>query len=247
MRARRPHHESRSSWFEYDLIADKAEAIVWQKDGGLELKSETFLATKDPAKELVAALRQTREFTVSLRITPANTKQEGPARILTLSQGTNERNLTLGQEGERYETRLRGKGTGNNGTIGWQTAEKTAKTESVNLLLTRETSGKTRLFIDGKEAATREIAGDFGDWNDGYRFVLGNEASGERPWLGTYHELAVYDRALPPDGLPADRPAWERIDLSGVTRTRRAAHPGQPPQRRRRRGLHGDARTLRSP
>lgn len=202
---------------DYDLTADKSNALTWKQDGGLELKSAAALATKDPAKELVAAIRGTREFTVSMRITPANTKQEGPARILTLSQGSGERNLTLGQEGDRYEIRVRGKGTGNNGTIDWKTDAKTVKTEPVHLLLVREASGKTRLFLDGKEAISRDLGGDLGDWKDSYRLVLGNETNGDRPWLGTYHEVAVYDSALLPDGLPTDRPAWERIDLSGVT------------------------------
>jgi len=200
----------------YDLGADKANALVWKKAGGLELKSAVAISTTGPAKELVAAIRETREFTVSMRITPANTQQKGPARILTLSHGTGERNLTIGQEGDRYEVRVLGKGTGGNGTIDWRTEPKTVRTEKVHLLLVREASGKTRLFIDGKEAISRDLGGELGDWKDGYHLVLGNETNGGRPWLGSYDEVALYDRALLPDGLPAATPEWERIDLTSV-------------------------------
>jgi len=200
----------------YDLRADKAEALVWKKEGQLELKSAAALSTSGPAKALIGAIRETREFTVSMRITPANTKQKGPARILTLSKGTGERNLTIGQEGDRYEVRVRGKGTGGNGTTDWRTASKTAKEETVHLLLVREASGKTRLFLDGKEAISRDLGAELGDWKDGYHLVLGNETGGERPWLGSYDEVAFYDRAFLPDGLPVAAPEWERIDLSGV-------------------------------
>lgn len=199
-----------------DLRADKPGALGWKKEGGLELKSAISLSTSDSAENLVASIQESREFTISLTITPGNLKQEGPARILTLSKGTSERNLTIGQEGDSYEIRLRAKGADRNGMPGWRTNKGTVKPERTHLLLVRETSGKTRLFLNGKEAASRDLGGDLGEWKDDFRLLLGNETSGDRPWVGTFHEVAIYDRALAPDRLPAVEPEWRRLDLSAV-------------------------------
>lgn len=34
------------------------------------------------------------------------------------------------------------------------------------------------------------------NWDDGYRLLLGNETTGDRPWVGTLHLVARYERAL---------------------------------------------------
>ena len=50
----------------------------------------------------------------------------------------------------------------------------------------------------------RRVESDFSNW-ERFPFVVGNEASGDRPWSGRLLEFAVYDRALleaPPQGPP---------------------------------------------
>jgi len=42
---------------------------------------------------------------------------------------------------------------------------------------------------------------DFHNWDRGYTFQLGNEASLDRPWLGTIYLVAIYDRALEPEEI----------------------------------------------
>ena len=34
------------------------------------------------------------------------------------------------------------------------------------------------------------------NWNGKYRLALANELSSERPWLGTFHLVAIYSRDL---------------------------------------------------
>lgn len=45
------------------------------------------------------------------------------------------------------------------------------------------------------------LASDFSNWNPTYRLLLGNEGTMNRPWLGTLHLVAVYDRALTSDEI----------------------------------------------
>ena len=59
---------------------------------------------------------KTSQFTLCVTVASHRRKQVGPARIVTLSGGTNRRNFTLGQEGENLVFRLRTPLAGDNGT-----------------------------------------------------------------------------------------------------------------------------------
>ena len=40
------------------------------------------------------------------------------------------------------------------------------------------------------------MGGDFSNWNDSYLLALGNELTGDRPWLGEFQLVAIFDQAL---------------------------------------------------
>ena len=44
--------------------------------------------------------------------------------------------------------------------------------------------------------SAQDVPGDLSNWEDGFRLALANETSHDRPWRGTYHLVAIYDRAL---------------------------------------------------
>ncbi|HWV55987.1 MAG TPA: DUF4038 domain-containing protein, partial [Longimicrobiales bacterium] len=98
-----------------NLRIESTEAAEWVPGGGLRLTAPVRIAGSAPATKAIDALRASGEVTIEAWITPANTTQAGPARILTISQGTSSRNLTLGQDGEAYEMRLRTTATSVNG------------------------------------------------------------------------------------------------------------------------------------
>ncbi|MEL6894306.1 MAG: FG-GAP-like repeat-containing protein, partial [Actinomycetota bacterium] len=76
-----------------------------------------------------------------------------------------------------------------------------------HVVFTRDASGVTRTYIDGVVAVEQTVSGDFSNWDPSTPFVLGNEADGARPWLGTYRLVAVYDRALTPVDVCTNRGA----------------------------------------
>ena len=61
-------------------------------------------------------------------------------------------------------------------------------------------------------AAARLSVNDFSNW-ESFPLVVGNEATGDRPWSGTLAEFAIYDRALAGEAIERDRagapPLWE--------------------------------------
>ena len=66
----------------------------------------------------------------------------------------------------------------------------------VHVVYTRDASGEIRIYIDGVVVADGLVGGDFTNWDEGYRLVLANELAGDRAWLGEYHLVAIYNRAL---------------------------------------------------
>jgi len=190
-----------------DLEIKQEDVTAWLPEGGLLLKAPAaFVASSAPGRKIVEACRKTNELTIEAWITPSTVDQIGPARIVTLSRDTSERNFTLGMDGRydgwppkggtRFITRLRTTQTGANGMPRLHTATGSVVADLTHLVFTRTSKGTTRMFIDGDPRAKGEIGGDLSGWNPDFRLALGDEFTQDRPWEGTFHLLAVYGRAL---------------------------------------------------
>ncbi len=215
-----------------DLEIDDPSNVRWREDG-LAIHTPTRIAADEPPRRLIEALQKSRELTVEAWVTPADSLQAGPARIVTLSKGTSARNFTLGQDADRYDFRLRTTETDGNGLPSIASPSETAVTGPTHLAVTRSNSGDTTFYLNGREVASGKAEGDFGNWEEGFTLVLANESSGDRGWLGTLHLVAIYDRALSGDqvrqnhaagvGLVEDRlvslavsAAWQNADRSDL-------------------------------
>jgi hypothetical protein len=194
-------------------IADPT-AVRWGNEG-LTLTGSTLISSPLAANRLIEAIRHSGEITLEAWITPANSSQTGPARIVSVSDGASRRNFTLGQDGSRYEVRLRSASTSENGIPGRSSPAGTARAQRSHLHYVRNAEGQTTLYVDGQRVAEGAVTGDLLNWDDGFNLLLGNESSQDRPWQGTFHALAIYSQALSPEELRlANAPA--RYDLEAV-------------------------------
>ncbi len=98
-----------------NLKIENTEAVKWIPRGGLAIERPVLIASSSPAPGLIAAIKKSNAITIEAWVKPANTTQAGPARIVTLSRNTGERNFTLGQKGDAYEVRFRTASTSPNG------------------------------------------------------------------------------------------------------------------------------------
>ena len=169
---------------------------VRRSKGALEIQKGTILRPDSPAMKLQKAIRRSSALTIETWIRPADIKQAGPARIVTLSRDSSNRNFTLGQDGDKVEVRLRTDKTSNNGIPSLPAPNRTLKTKLTHVVYTHDRSGRTAIYLDGKKVAEKKISGTTRNWDDGYRFALGNEHTSDRPWLGNYYLVAIYDRGL---------------------------------------------------
>ncbi len=143
-------------------------------------------------KKFTDQIKKSDTITIDAWILPENLKQSGPARILTFSKNTSERNFTLGQDGDKIEVRLRTSRGGPNGTPALATKTGSLKKEWTHIVFTRAPDGKSQISLNGKLAASKSLPGDFSNWNDDFTFQIGDETGGKRPWKGEIRSLAVF-------------------------------------------------------
>ncbi|MGF2040509.1 MAG: VanZ family protein [Nostoc sp. CmiVER01] len=86
-----------------------------QEGKGVFLSSSHWLQTATPVTTLSKRISKTSEFTLSTTLATTNLEQFGPARIISISGTSLRRNLTLGQQGNDLDFRLRTPITGENG------------------------------------------------------------------------------------------------------------------------------------
>lgn len=174
---------------------------VKRSEGSLSVRGKTLIRTQKPAVTIIESIRRSGEITIEAWIQPAKIDQSGPARIITLSKNSSERNFTLGQDGDRFEVRFRTTKTSDNGIPSLSSGPKSLTTELTHVVYTRSRSGQARLYLNGEAAAEQTIKGDTSNWNRSHRLALANELSKDRPWQGTYHLVAIYNRDLTPDEI----------------------------------------------
>ena len=105
-----------------NLKISKPAAVRWISGGGLDVQSPVLIACDSDAAKVTDAIGRTQQITVEAWVKPANLTQAGPARIVTISRDTGQRNFTLGQKAASYELRLRTTKTSPNGEPALETA-----------------------------------------------------------------------------------------------------------------------------
>ena len=152
----------------------------------------------DADQRLLEACRTSNELTVEAVLACDSLEQDGPARIVSFSDGTRSRNFTLGQEGQRLVFRLRTPRTGPNGD---KPAVEFGSLEPgvARHVLVSYRPGTLACYVDGKAAALSELVqGDFGNWEP-QQLIFGNETTGDRPWRGGLEGVAVFSRFVGPE------------------------------------------------
>lgn len=178
------------------FIADPGRA-QWGP-GWLKVTGETAVQSKEPPEKIVESVRWTGELTVEAWIRPASLDQEGPARIVTLSKNSSQRNFTLGQDRTEIDFRIRTTGTSANGVPSVETEGDELSTELTHVAYTRDQTGRALIYVNGRLTEEGRAGGDVSSWDGTHRLALANEIGGGRPWLGTYYLVAIYNRALLP-------------------------------------------------
>ncbi len=181
-----------------NLRVDKPQNVQF-RDGRFVVQASVIIASDGPAKKIISAIKSTHELTIEAWLKPLDNRQTGPARIVSISADPSQRNVTLGQDKQHFDLRLRTESTDGNGQPSTGTLDGTVNTLLTHVVCTRSISGETRFYIDGRLLVTKAGSGSLNNWDDGFRLSLANEVSGDRPWLGELSLVAIYGRSLTSD------------------------------------------------
>lgn len=200
------------------------------ENGGLRFAGGSAIASAAASQKLFDSISASMSYTVEAWVTPENDTQTGPARIISYSNGTGNRNFTVAQQAASFDFRARlnspdlainnnGQQSVNGGMVTPATMQHVVATfDAVN--------GRT-LFVDGVEVASDNVAdADLSTWSNTFQFVLGNETTGDRSFAGDLHLAAVYEKALTPAevqtnfeaGLASTR-SYLDFDISAIVNT----------------------------
>jgi hypothetical protein len=197
-------------------------------DGVASSRHSTLVESEREASELAKACKSSNAVTIAAWLKPIRTltrsSKELPARIVSLSETRDDRNITLGQHVDtagknRYIVRLRRKGSSNDGRGELFSKAELLPTDSLQyVVFTRGNTSSNqfgKIYVNGNDqtAVTSEnldsrdfifstdLSGDFSQWSEKYPLVLGNEKTGDRPWDGELYQVAIYSRALSKDEI----------------------------------------------
>jgi len=218
-----------------DLVIDDPGAVDWISLG-LDVQDPVTILATSSADKITNAVTASGAVTLEAWIRPANLTQNGPARIVSLSSGPLERNLTLGQGvyqdgGDRLEVRARSTSSNANGIPALATPRGSLTTALQHVAFTRSADGVARIYVNGAQQAEATGLGSLSNWDTAFELALANEVDGSRAWRGTLGLVAFYDRVLTNEELLqnlAAGPAPKAIATSAPVSRPFALRPNVP-------------------
>ncbi|WP_306643951.1 LamG domain-containing protein [Sanyastnella coralliicola] len=193
-----------SGQYIHDLSTDNIPLILEIRDPshvswgnpGLTINEPTLIRSISSADELNTNVPTSGEISLEAWITPWNLSQDGPARIITVSNGSSDRNVMIGQDEDTYVCRMRTTDTDNNGIPNSNSPGGSVELNLQHIIYTRNASGEEHIFLNGESVHQGQRDGDLSNWSSAFHLALGNEIGADRAFVGTYHLVAAYDRAL---------------------------------------------------
>lgn len=174
--------------------------VGWVSGWGVEIRDGKIQGSTTASRKLATLIKSTGEYSIEAWVVPANVTQEGPARIVSYSAGTDARNFTLGQTQYNYDFLQRATSSNANGEPALSTADADEDLQATeqHVVMTYDPTNGRRIYVNG--VFTDDIdplpAGNLSDWDDSFALVLGNEVSNDRLWKGKIRLLAIHNRAL---------------------------------------------------
>ena len=174
--------------------------VNWVGGWGIEIIDGKAQGSTTASRKLHDLITATGEYSIEAWLVPANVSQEGPARIISYSAGTQARNFTLGQTLYNYDFMHRSSTTNANGEPALSTADADERLQATqqHVVITYDPANGRRIYVNGVFSADIDpvTGGNLSDWDDSFALILGNEASGDRLWQGKLRLVAIHNRAL---------------------------------------------------
>ncbi len=160
--------------------------------------SDVGIAYVNSTSDWIEKAIERNQFTMRVGFTPSSTEQTGPARIVTVSVNPYLRNVTVAQEGPTIIIRLRTTKSTLNGLPEFEVPEllRAGQRYEIELVVDRNV---LQVMLDGEAVGSRQLpVNPLANWDRSFEVTLGNERTGNRPWLGSIDraEIQVGDQLV---------------------------------------------------
>ena len=178
-----------------DAVVPHGYAYIGQGNS-MEIRKGYFTPMDEEVNRLFTDIaRKENQFAFELEFRADDPEASGPARMISLSDGTSDRNWTLGQQGDKLVLRLRTTETGSNGTPP-ETELGIIEMGKVYHVAVSYQPGILMWSINGRINQTMKVQGDLSNWSDNNRLIFGDEWGGGRAWRGNIRNVVIYGWAL---------------------------------------------------
>lgn len=171
--------------------------VSWtHRTNGVEFPGRGIIRLSSSVSRLHDALVSGSGITVEVWAATTNDQQDGPARIVSYSKNPSSRNFTLAQDGRDLVMRLRTTETDLNGRPVLNVRDVFQAKDPQHLVVTYNYF-EQHVYVNGRLRMHAFIpGGKFLNWDPSCSLVLGNEATGNRSWIGKLFLVGLYNRAL---------------------------------------------------
>ncbi len=184
--------------FDFGNPSSNASTVVrWLLDShGIEISSSSAIRSLAPPQRFYDALVTGDGITIEIWLATEDIHQRGPARIVSYSYNKYLRNFTIGQEGKDLILRLRTTETDLNGHPELDVKDVFIRNALQHITTTYDFY-ENKVYVNGKNRLNiKGYGGRFTNWDEDFNLIIGNELTGNRPWLGKIYKVAIYNRAL---------------------------------------------------
>ncbi|TVZ37489.1 concanavalin A-like lectin/glucanase superfamily protein [Alteromonadaceae bacterium 2753L.S.0a.02] len=172
---------------------------------GIRINDGKAQGSTSSSEKLYDLIRATGEYSIEAWVVPDNVTQDGPARIVTYSGGSEIRNFTLGQTLYNYNFANRSSGSDGNGMPMLSTADADEILQATlqHVVVSYNTIDGMTVYVNGEQVASDpDMAGtNLNDWDDTFALAVGNEVDDEHLWQGVVRFLAIHNRSLTPEDV----------------------------------------------
>lgn len=184
--------------FDFIFPFQQNNHVEWMVDSnGVAFLSRGQILSQSSPVRLHQTLIAGHGLTLEAWLSSEDKGQHGPARIVSYSLNPSLQNFMLGQEGSDLVVRLRTTQTNLKGTNPEFVVENVFLKTGFQHIVVTYNFLEQRVYVDGELRLQVAIpGGGFDNWDPSYPLVLGNEATGNREWLGKLSLLAIYDHPL---------------------------------------------------
>lgn len=176
----------------------------WEGNWGVSFDGGKAQGSTSGSQKLHRLITATGEYSIEAWVVPGNVSQDGPARIVTYSGGSDATNFTLGQTIYNYDFLTRGENFGADGMPGLSTpnADEVLQATLQHVVVNYDLIDGRSIYVNGELVANDpEAAGHLNDWDDTFALAVGNEVDNQQMWQGTVRFLAVHSRVLTPEQI----------------------------------------------